>query len=158
MKTRTVKDDAKETTGSPVDVEVTRHSVGTDRTMTYRMTRNVSVDVAAILKAFEDERARVAIERDRPCVTHKTPRYRCRYTIEAVRWVDTPECREVMARWFESHGDEFVTRGSTGVLPRGDDEQNVEVGEWVLRMDSNWVVMDDEMFRDEYEMVTEAGR
>lgn len=249
-----MKDDAKETTGAPVVVEVIRHPVGSDGTMTYRMTLNVSVDPGyrgsdlvdlfskAVQQAFIDVKARIDGERGTlrvafgtsrpdgmplPAVlipakvvrglvlvmrhldedghdwrgetdvadvkaarqwlgggippyamllkeTNNLPpagvaRYRCRHTVEAVRWVDTPECREVMARWFESHGDEFVTRGSTGVLPCGDDEQNVEVGEWILYMtsheqlpkfdeDSNWIVMDDEMFRDEYELVVETSR
>ncbi len=82
-------------------------------------------------------------------------RYRPKGRVEAVRWVDTPECREVMARWFEKHGDMFVTYGSVANIPTEEhDEVRLDSGDgWVVRNGDEWVVMTDDVFTSCYEEV-----
>ncbi len=77
--------------------------------------------------------------------------YRPREPVEAVRWVDTPECREVMARWFDKHGDMFVTYGPVAIIPTEEHEVRLDVGGWVIRIGDEWVAMTDDVFTWCYE-------
>ena len=84
--------------------------------------------------------------------------YRCKHTVEAMRWTDTDENREVFAAWFEKHDAVFETRGSIALLPdlitRADGDHNrVEPGEWILYSDGEFLAMTDEEFSDYYEEV-----
>lgn len=82
--------------------------------------------------------------------------YRCKHTVEAIRWTDTDEDRERFAAWFEQHGAVFETRGPIALLPdvitRGDgDHDRVVPGEWIVWMDDEFIAMEDELFVDQYE-------
>lgn len=73
--------------------------------------------------------------------------YRCKHTVEAMRWKDTDKCREAFATWFETHDVMFETRGPLVVLP---EEGTVSEGEWILFSDNEFIAMEDELFRDDY--------
>ncbi len=75
--------------------------------------------------------------------------YRCTHKVEAMQWIDTDAHREAFATWFAAHDVLFETRGAQITLP--DDCGTAEVGEWLLWMDGEFVVMDDECFRASYE-------
>lgn len=75
--------------------------------------------------------------------------YRCKHSVEATRWTDTDEDRETFYQWFKNHDCIFETRGPVIVLP--DDLGTVDKGDWVLWSDGEFIVMDDEAFRDGYE-------
>jgi hypothetical protein len=77
-----------------------------------------------------------------------TALYRCKHVVEARQWRDTDELREAFASWFDKHNAMFETRGPVVVLPEGG---HVKEGEWILLMDSEFLAMEDEMFRFEYE-------
>ena len=81
---------------------------------------------------------------------HRPNTYRPKGKVEAVRWVDTPVCRETMARWFEKHDDQFVTMGPVALVPItiGDDDHEipVKVGEWIVRLGDAWCAMADDAF------------
>jgi hypothetical protein len=80
--------------------------------------------------------------------------YRPKGQVEAVRWVDTPECREAMARWFEKHGDVFVTNGPVAIIPTDEhDEVRLDVGGWVVHNGDDWVAMTDDVFTSCYEEI-----
>lgn len=80
-------------------------------------------------------------------VTFCPKAYRPKGKIEAVRWVDTPECRETMARWFETYDDQFVTMGPIALVPTDDgNETPVKVGEWIVRIGDEWCAMTDDTF------------
>lgn len=74
--------------------------------------------------------------------------YRCRHAVEAMQWHDTDENREAFFEWFSANYAMFETRGPVVVLPEGDE---VLEGEWVVLMDVEFIGMDDEQFRFEYE-------
>jgi hypothetical protein len=73
--------------------------------------------------------------------------YRCKHTVEAMRWADTDENREAFTAWFEKHDAAFQTRGSEVMLP---EEGTVREGEWILFSDNEFIAMEDELFRDDY--------
>lgn len=73
--------------------------------------------------------------------------YRCAHVVEAARWTDTPENREILASWFERHDAIFETRGSVVVLP---ELVPVTEGEWIIWDGADFLVMDDEQFRDSF--------
>lgn len=79
--------------------------------------------------------------------------YRCKHAVEALRWTDTDENREAFATWFEKHNALFTTRGPEVVLP---EEGTVAEGEWILYSDEEFIVMDDEAFRADYEEILHA--
>lgn len=74
--------------------------------------------------------------------------YRCKHSVEAVRWIDTVANREAIATWFDNHGAVFETRGPVVVLPDED-----TAGEWIVFSDHEFIVLDDEQFRAEYEEI-----
>lgn len=76
--------------------------------------------------------------------------YRCKHAVEAMRWTDTDDNREAFATWFEKHDAVFETRGPLVVLP---EEGTVSKGEWILYSDNEFIAMEDELFRDDYEEV-----
>lgn len=76
--------------------------------------------------------------------------YRCKHAVEAMQWIDTDNNREAFAAWFESHDTVFETRGPVAVLPA---EGTANEGEWILYSDNEFIVMEDELFRDDYEEV-----
>lgn len=76
--------------------------------------------------------------------------YRCKHAVEAMQWIDTDENREAFAAWFEKHGAMFETRGPEVVLP---EEGTVKEGEWILYSDGEFLAMEDELFRGDYEEV-----
>lgn len=76
--------------------------------------------------------------------------YRCKHAVEAMRWLDTDEHREMFATWFELHDVLFETRGAEVVLPEGG---HVAEGEWVIYSDGEFLVMDDEAFMATYEVI-----
>jgi len=76
--------------------------------------------------------------------------YRCKHAVEAMRWTDTDENREAFAAWFESRGAVFATRGPEVALPEGG---AVSEGEWILYSDGEFLAMEDELFRADYEEV-----
>lgn len=80
--------------------------------------------------------------------------YRLKDPVEAMRWTDTDENRELFAAWFEEHGWEFETRGHEIVLPQSDDI--VAEGEWIVYVDDNcdFIAMTDGLFQDKYEEVS----
>jgi hypothetical protein len=83
--------------------------------------------------------------------------YRCKHSVEARRWTDTNDDREQFAAWFDRHGAVFETRGPTALLPdlithEDGDHDRVEPGEWIVRMDGEFVAMSDEAFHDTYEV------
>ncbi len=78
--------------------------------------------------------------------------YRCKHAVEAMRWTDTDDSRELFAAWFEEHGAVFETFGPVVVLP---EEGRVNEGEWILCSDNEFITMGDEEFRDSYEEVAE---
>jgi hypothetical protein len=83
--------------------------------------------------------------------------YRCRHTVEAARWTDTDENRELFAAWFNKHDHAFETRGSEIVLP----DPNLKpitaaLGQWVVLWDNEFLVMDDEQFTNTYEVGGDA--
>ena len=80
-----------------------------------------------------------------PCVTMKL--YRCKHTVEAMRWTDTDANREAFAAWFEKHDAMFETRGPLVCMPEGG---TVSEGEWILYSDNAFIAMEDELFRDDY--------
>jgi hypothetical protein len=89
--------------------------------------------------------------------------YRCKQLVEAMRWTDTDENRELFASWFDEHDVMFETRGPVVVLPglrRGvdaDGENIAEEGEWIVWMDDDYpqfVVMSDAKFANTYEAVS----
>ena len=75
--------------------------------------------------------------------------YKCKHTVEAMRWLDTDEDREALAAWFDVHDQMFETRGSVIVLQ--DECGEVQEGEWVLWSDGEFLVMDDDSFTSNYE-------
>lgn len=82
--------------------------------------------------------------------------YRCKHAVEAMRWTDTDADREAFATWFEKHGFMFETRGPTALLPdlitrAGCDTDRVEPGEWIVFSDGEFIALEDEMFRADYE-------
>jgi len=80
--------------------------------------------------------------------------YRPKGRVEAVRWVDTPECREIMARWFEKHHDAFVTDGPVAIIQTGPevgDHVRLDEGCWVVHNGDEWVTMTDDVFTACYE-------
>ena len=84
--------------------------------------------------------------------------YRCKHTVEALRWTGTDADREAFSDWFDGHGVLFETAGSNVLLPdispRDEGDHNrVEPGEWVAWMDGEFVAMGDEEFVDQYEEV-----
>ena len=79
--------------------------------------------------------------------------YRCKHRVEAMHWTDTDEDREAFYQWFDSHECVFETRGPVIVLP--DDLGTVDKGDWVLWSDGEFLVMDDEAFRDGYAPIEE---
>ena len=76
--------------------------------------------------------------------------YRCKHAVEAMRWFDTDESREIFAAWFESHGQVFETQGPIACLSNGD---HADPGLWIVYSDGEFLMMDEEMFRDQYEEV-----
>lgn len=76
-------------------------------------------------------------------------KYRCKHTVEAMRWSDTDENRERFANWFDQHGAMFETRGPVVVL--ADECGEAAVGEWIMWSDGEFLVMPDENFHDTYE-------
>lgn len=78
-------------------------------------------------------------------------KYRCKHSIEALRWSDTDENREAFAAWFESHDAVFETRGPVVCLPEGGEAHE---GEWILFSDEEFLAMDDDCFRETYEAVS----
>lgn len=74
--------------------------------------------------------------------------YRCKHTVEAMRWTDTDENRELFAAWLERHDVMFETKGSTIMLAECG---HVEPDEWLVYMDGEFVAMEDEAFADQYE-------
>ena len=92
--------------------------------------------------------------------------YRCKHAVEARRWTDTDEDRELFSAWFERHDAVFETRGPIALLPRlqtrgtpdGDrDTYDVQPGEWIVWMDDEiegeFVAMENEQFTDTYEEI-----
>ena len=84
--------------------------------------------------------------------------YRCKHAVEAMRWTDTDANREEFATWFEKHGAVFETHGPIALLPdlitRADfDTNRVEPGEWIIFSDDEFIAMEDELFRDDYEEI-----
>jgi hypothetical protein len=84
--------------------------------------------------------------------------YRCKHTVEALRWTDTDADRTAFSDWFDGHGVLFETVGPIVLLPdispRDEGDHNrVEPGEWVVWMDGEFVAMGDEEFADTYEVV-----
>ncbi len=78
-------------------------------------------------------------------------RYRCKHFVEAMRWRDTDELREMFANWFDDVSETpFETRGPIVVMPEVGEA--IE-GEWIVWSDGEFLVMSDEMFRDFYEAV-----
>jgi len=81
--------------------------------------------------------------------------YRPKGPVEAVRWEDTDECREIMARWFEKYGDVFETDGPVALIETGpefDDFVRLDDGDgWVVRIGDGWTVMTDDVFTSCYE-------
>lgn len=74
--------------------------------------------------------------------------YQRKTTVDAARWFDTDEGREMFATWFELVGEEFVTRGPVVILPEGTE---VLEGGWILRDDDGeFVVLGDDRFRERY--------
>lgn len=74
--------------------------------------------------------------------------YRCKHTVEAMQWRDTEELREAFAAWFERQDAIFSTRGSIVVLP---EEGQYPEGWWILFSAGEFIAMEDEEFRAEYE-------
>jgi hypothetical protein len=72
--------------------------------------------------------------------------------VEALRWTDTDENRELFAAWFEKHGTVFETRGPVAVLPEGEEASE---GAWIIYddHDEEFIAMDDARFMDTYEEV-----
>jgi hypothetical protein len=84
--------------------------------------------------------------------------YRCKHSVEAMRWTDMDDDRVRFAAWFDRHGTVFETRGSIALLPdlitREDgDTDRVEPGEWIVCVDDAFIAMSDEVFHDTYEEV-----
>lgn len=88
--------------------------------------------------------------------------YRRKHTVEAMRWTDTDEDRELFTAWFESHDAMFETLGPVAILPNlvtrdNQDDNRVVPGEWVLWIDGDFggefLAMADEQFRAAYEEV-----
>jgi hypothetical protein len=74
--------------------------------------------------------------------------------VEAVRWEDTPECREIMSRWFEKHGDVFLTNGPVAIIwTEEHDHVRLDVGDWVIHNGNDWVAMTDDVFTSCYEEI-----
>ena len=89
-------------------------------------------------------------------------KYRCKHAAEALRWTDTDADREAFSIWFEAHDAVFETRGPIALLPRlqtrgiGDDSSDtydVQVGEWIVFSDGEFIAMEDWQFHDMYEEV-----
>lgn len=76
--------------------------------------------------------------------------YRCKHAVEAMRWTDTDQMREQFAAWFEKHDKVFETRGPVVVLP---EEGTASEGAWILYSDGEFIAMEDDLFRDDYEEV-----
>jgi hypothetical protein len=76
--------------------------------------------------------------------------YRCKHAVEAMRWTDTDANREAFATWFDKHDAMFETRGPLVVLP---EEGTASEGEWILYSDNEFIAMEDESFRDDYEEI-----
>jgi len=83
--------------------------------------------------------------------------YRCKHAVEAMQWTGE---RESLSAWHEqltgrpaTFLENLVEPGAASVLL--DDErlewQTVKLGEWLVRSDGEFLVMDNEMFTDEYE-------
>lgn len=69
-------------------------------------------------------------------------------TVDAARWFDTDECREMFASWFELLGEQFVTRGPIAILPDGTE---VVEGGWILLDDEGeFVALGDPQFRERF--------
>lgn len=76
--------------------------------------------------------------------------YRCKRGIEAMRWTDTDEDRELFAAWFEQHGAVFATRGPEVTLP---ERGAAAAGAWILYADDEFLTMTDALFTGTYEEI-----
>lgn len=84
--------------------------------------------------------------------------YRCKHSVDAMRWMDTDADREAFSDWFDSHGLRFETIGPIALLPdispRDDGDHNrVTPGEWIVWSEGEFIAMKDEEFTAEYEEV-----
>ena len=88
--------------------------------------------------------------------------YRCKRVIEALRWTDTDDDRELFSAWFERHGVMFETLGPIVRLPQKRDESDVvydvfildvKPGDWIVWVDDEFVPMGDREFLDVYEEI-----
>lgn len=77
--------------------------------------------------------------------------YRCKHAVEAMRWTDTHDDRVAFAVWFEKHDLMFETRGPDVMAPGHKYAVLALPGEWVLWSHGEFIAMDDESFRAEYE-------
>ena len=90
--------------------------------------------------------------------------YRCAHTVEAMCWTDANRDRERFTARFKSHNAAFETCGSNALLPYDSaitdkDFSRVKPGEWIVWLDNEFVVMDNELFIDQYsEFRTAFGR
>lgn len=76
--------------------------------------------------------------------------YRCKHSVEAMQWTDTEECRSAFTKWFDAHGQDFDTRGATVLLAS---REEAYTGEWIVWMDGEFTVLDNEDFNATYEEV-----
>lgn len=81
--------------------------------------------------------------------------YRCKHPVEAMRWDGTS--RELLTAWHEKHTGKTpwcrtsVACGELAVVYLGDAWREIEPGEWLVWSSDEFLVMDDEQFRETYE-------
>lgn len=82
-------------------------------------------------------------------------KYRCKHVIEAMRW-DGENSNSLFA-WFATKSGTSPSHGQNGsCLVFGDDfgDFEIEPGEWLVWSSGEFLVMDNEQFRETYEPVT----
>lgn len=84
-----------------------------------------------------------------------TPKNR---TLEALRWVDTPGCRDEMACWFDDQGDAFVTDGPIALVccEGSPYATRIPEGWWITYDGDEWNAIDHDSFIATYEEVSDG--
>ena len=82
-------------------------------------------------------------------------KYRCKHAVEAMRWDGTNQA--AFATWYEgllgAGKKPWFTMFSEISVLCGDDFHMLKLGEWLVWSSGEFLVMDDEQFRETYEEV-----
>ena len=79
-------------------------------------------------------------------------RYQCKHAVEAMQW--NGDGVMPLEKWHEEHtGMRVRWICTTPSVLLGDSWHDMDIGEWLVWFDGEFLVMDDERFRDTYEAV-----